>query len=217
MNPGSETIVSVGPIPILFLLLLAAASALFLAHVYGAVSDRRSGTDLRVAFPLMTVALTTLFLTVQLSLPVSLGLLAALTVIRFRAPVKEPEEIAFVVALVSVAAMLATLRLTLTGILLAAAVLAAVATRALDARHRTVRGLLVVSFPAGAFDQGIIPGLGDEGCRLQSISVAGAGTVLSFRFAADSESRIRALEHDLTRRLPLARATIVVDQPEAFG
>jgi hypothetical protein len=216
MTAGSETIVSVGPVPILVLLLLAAASALFLAQVYQAISGARSGSDLRVAFPLIAVALTTLFLTVQLSLPLSLGLLAALTVIRFRAPVKEPEEIAFVVALVSVAAMLATLRVALTGILLAAAVLAAFATRTLRARHRTVHGLLVVSVPAGGFDQGILPGLGHAGCWLQSISVAGTDTVLSFRFAADSESRIRTLEDDLARRLPLARATVVVEPRETL-
>jgi hypothetical protein len=214
--PGSETIASVGPIPILILLLLAAASAAFLARLYRAVFDQRSGSNLRLAFPLIAVALTALFVTVQLSLPVSLGLLAALTVIRFRTPVKEPEEIAFVVALVSVAATLATLRVALTGVLLGAAVLAGLATKVLRARYRSVQGLLVLSLPSGRLEHGIIPGLAHEGCRLQSMSIAGSEAVLSFRFATDSESRIRELEHDLTRRVPLARATVVVDSPEAL-
>jgi hypothetical protein len=197
------------------LLLLAAGSALFLNRLYQDVHGHwRSGGSLRVAFPLIAVGLTSLFLTVQLSLPLSLGLLAALTLIRFRTPVKEPEEIAFVVAVVAVSAMLATMRVALAGVMLASAVLASLAMKTLRVHYREVRGQLVVSMPAGRLDNGTIPGLHEQGCRLESISVHGAEAVLSFRFAASSEARIRAVEDDLSRRLPLVRATVLVDAPE---
>ena len=216
MSPGSDTVATAGLFPVLLILLLAAASAAFLGRLYREVLSRPSGGDLRVAFPLLAVAFTALFLTVQLSLPLSMGLLAALTVIRFRTPVKEPEEIAFVTAIVSVAATLATMRLMLAGALLGAAVLAGLATRMLRERYRTVRGLLVVSLPAGGLEHGTLPGVGHGECRLQSVSFAGTEAVLSYRFATRSESRIRDVERDLIRRLPLARASVVVDAPEAL-
>ena len=37
-------------------------------------------------------SVTLLFICVQLSLPLSLGLLGALSIVRFRVPIKEPEE-----------------------------------------------------------------------------------------------------------------------------
>jgi hypothetical protein len=215
MSPGSESLASVGPGAVFVLLLLAAGSALFLARLYEDTELQPSGGGLRVAFPLLAVSLTALFLTVQLSLPLSLGLLAALTVVRFRTPVKEPEEIAFVVAVVSVSALIATLRLTFAGVLLSTAVLAVFATKAMRARQRAaVHGLLLVSLPAARLVQGAIPRLNEFGCRLQSITFAGAEAVLAFRFAAHSESRIRAVERHLAQRLPLARATVLVDSPE---
>ncbi|HXW03723.1 MAG TPA: DUF4956 domain-containing protein [Vicinamibacterales bacterium] len=217
MNPGSETIASIGPGPALLVLLLAALSAMFLGILYHAAQGRdSSGADLRTAFPLIGLALTGLFLTVQLSIPVSLGLLAALTVVRFRTRVKEPEEIAFVVALVSVSVLLATLRLALAGVMLGTAVLAVLATRALRARQRTVvHGLLVLSMSEEAAS-GTLGGLAATGCRLQSITTAGAETVFSFRFASRSESHVLALERDLARRLPHARSTVLVDTREAL-
>jgi hypothetical protein len=216
MNPGSETLASVGPGAVLVILLLAAGSAAFLAQLYRATSGQHgTGSSLHLAFPLAGLSLTMLFLTVQLSLPVSLGLLAALTVVRFRAPVKEPEEIAFVVALVSVSAMLATLRLALAGVLLVAAVLAVAAARAIRTRPAgAVHGLLVLSMPT-APPAGTLRGLHARGCRLQSIAVAGSETVLSFRFAAPSESSVRVLERDLADQLPRASATLTLDAPVA--
>jgi hypothetical protein len=215
MNPGSETIASVEPGAVLVLLLLAAGSAQFLAWLYQDIhGPSRSGGDLRVAFPLIAVALTALFLTVQLSLPLSLGLLAALTLIRFRTPVKEPEEIAFVVSVVAVSAMLATMRIALTGVMLACAAVAVLTTKALTRRQRDVHGLLVLSMPTRGLEGSSMPGLAGHACRLESISVHGTEAVLAYRFAASSEARIRAVEVDLQRRLPLARATVLVDAPE---
>ena len=55
--------------------------------------NRATGAQVHRSFLLMAPSITALFIAIQFSLPLSLGLLAALSVIRFRTPIKEPEEI----------------------------------------------------------------------------------------------------------------------------
>lgn len=53
------------------------------------------------SFPLMAPAVTTIFWLIQYSLPLSLGLLGALSFVRFRTPVKRAEDIAFILLLIA--------------------------------------------------------------------------------------------------------------------
>ena len=52
--------------------------------------------------------MTTLFICVQISLPLSLGLLGALSIVRFRTPIKEPEETGFLMLVIAAAIICAT-------------------------------------------------------------------------------------------------------------
>ncbi len=63
-------------------------------------------------------AITALFLGIQVSIPLSLGLLGALSFIRFRTPVKDPAEIGFLLLLVASSIGAATNNFLATGILL---------------------------------------------------------------------------------------------------
>ena len=83
---------SVGDFLAALLVSLAAAAAASL--LYRFFYERRgTGSQIHRAFPLLALAVTTLFIGVQLSLPLSLGLLGSLSIIRFRTPIKEPEEV----------------------------------------------------------------------------------------------------------------------------
>jgi hypothetical protein len=62
---------------------------------------------------LLGPAITALFIAIQFSLPLSLGLLGALSIIRFRTPVKEPEEVGFIMLLVACSVVVATFQLLL--------------------------------------------------------------------------------------------------------
>lgn len=68
-------------------------------NLYGA----RSGADAGVekSFPLLAPSVTAIFLVIQFSLPLSLGLLGALSFVRFRTPIKEPEEIGFILLVIA--------------------------------------------------------------------------------------------------------------------
>ena len=111
-----------GAAPFLFVLLLSLLSALFIGYLYTHFySDRTTGSQVYRAFPLLALSTSAIFVTVQFSLPLSLGLLGALTLVRFRVPVKEPEEIGFVLV-VAASLAVAAFKIAFLGIILGAAV-----------------------------------------------------------------------------------------------
>ena len=133
--------------------LLAALLAAFAAQLlYRFFYERRgTGSQIHRAFPLLALAVTTLFVGVQVSLPLSLGLLGSLSIIRFRTPVKEPEEVGFVMLVIASSICAATLNFAFIVWLYVFALAALLAVRG-AAACRWVRrdGLLVLSLPAAA-------------------------------------------------------------------
>src|SRR5215210_5962426 len=78
------------------LLVVSLASAFLVSWLYVRFyGGRATGSEIHRAFPLLGVSITAIFISVQFSLALSLGLLGALSIVRFRTPIKEPEEIAF--------------------------------------------------------------------------------------------------------------------------
>jgi hypothetical protein len=77
-------------------LLLAVVTSFILSRVYvywgGSLSNRRKFAS---SFMLVTVTTTFIILVVRSSVALSLGLVGALSIIRFRAAIKEPEELAY--------------------------------------------------------------------------------------------------------------------------
>lgn len=70
--------------------------------------SRGTGSQVHRSFPLLGISITTLFIGIQLSIPLSLGLLGALSIIRFRTPIKEPEEIGFIMLVIAASISSAT-------------------------------------------------------------------------------------------------------------
>ena len=67
--------------PLAFLLLMGVSllSSLFIAYLYvHFYSSRATGSQVHRAFPLLGLSITAIFVTIQFSLPLSLGLLGAL-------------------------------------------------------------------------------------------------------------------------------------------
>jgi hypothetical protein len=103
-----------------FILIIIASIVFSIAcgYLYLIFFDKNStGSKVYRAFPLIGPAITCIFLTVQFSLPLSLGLLGALSIVRFRTPIKEPEEIGFILLLIACSLSIATFNLSLTFIL----------------------------------------------------------------------------------------------------
>ena len=80
--------------------------------------NRATGAQVHRSFLLMAPSITALFIAIQFSLPLSLGLLGALSVVRFRTPIKEPEEVGFIMLLIAGSVVCATFQFKLLFVLL---------------------------------------------------------------------------------------------------
>ncbi len=113
----------------------AAALAVQLLYEYF-YEHRETGSQIHRSFLLLSPSITLLFIAVQLSLPLSLGLLGALSIVRFRVPIREPEEVGFLMVVIAAAIGCATYSYGLVAMLFAVVVVVLVG-RDLWARRRT--------------------------------------------------------------------------------
>ena len=81
--------------------------------------SRHIGAGVHRTFIIGGPAITVLFLGIQTSIPLSLGLLGALSFVRFRTPVKDPAEIGFLMLLIASSIGAATSNFLITTILFA--------------------------------------------------------------------------------------------------
>lgn len=80
--------------------------------------SRYIGAGVHRTFIIGGPAVTALFLGIQVSIPLSLGLLGALSFVRFRTPVKDPAEIGFLLLLIASSIGAATNNFLITSILI---------------------------------------------------------------------------------------------------
>lgn len=114
----------VGPweaaVAIVFSLVASVVTYLMYQMFYG---SRHIGAGVHRTFILGGPAITALFLGIQTSIPLGLGLLGALSFVRFRTPVKDPAEIGFLLLLIASSIGAATNNFVVTGILFVVAFL----------------------------------------------------------------------------------------------
>jgi hypothetical protein len=148
---GSGEMAQVGFGALLLALAVSLASSLFIAYLYQTFyRARATGSYVHHAFPLMGLAITGIFVSVQFSLPLSLGLLGALSIVRFRTPIKEPEEIGFILLVIATSLTAATFNLGFLAMLLAVAVVALFIIRSDPSflSRRSPDGMFMITLPA---------------------------------------------------------------------
>ena len=211
---GNQSMNDIGLSAFVFLLALSLASSLLIAQLYlSFYANRATGSQVHRAFPLLGVSITAIFIAIQFSLPLSLGLLGALSIVRFRTPIKEPEEIGFIMLVIASALACATLKLGFLGILLLVALVALLIQRYAARYVMGVPGggLIVVSLPNDPNDPN------DDGAsltqtvtdllttrltrgRLESLSRNADATVISYAFRAPSAEALLDLQAELQRQ-----------------
>ena len=177
---------------------------------------RATGSQIHRAFILLGPAISLLFICIQLSLPLSLGLLGALSIVRFRTPIKEPEEIGFLMLLVTASIAVATFNF-LFAALLYAAVFAVLALRRWSMlrwrwTHRRT-GVLLLNLPSEVYETrhaeldrklaGFCLRL-----RLESISSTEGSTSLQYAFDGTAAGSWEAFQQELRREVPYTRVNI---------
>jgi len=151
---GSRRMAQFGFFPFVVILMLSLLCAMFIAHLYTRFyKSRATGSLVHRTFPLLGISVTAIFICVQFSLPLSLGLLGALSIVRFRTPIKEPEEIGFILLVIAASLCCATFNMFFLGILLMVALLALVIQKAVlsKAKGQASDGAVMVRLPAGQF------------------------------------------------------------------
>jgi len=77
-------------------MVLGGILALYIRFLYRRCNTSFSGSDsVARIFPLLTIVMIAVIATVKSSLALSLGLVGALSIVRFRAAIKEPEELVY--------------------------------------------------------------------------------------------------------------------------
>jgi len=79
---------------------------------------KNSGSGVYKSFLIIGPSVTAMFLAIQFSLPLSLGLLGALSFVRFRTPIKDPEEVSYILLLIASSIASATYNFSLVAIIL---------------------------------------------------------------------------------------------------
>ncbi len=140
----------VSPLAFLMLMAISLLASLFISYLYvHFYSNRATGSQVHRAFPLLGISITSIFITIQFSLPLSLGLLGALSIVRFRTPIKEPEEIGFIMLVIATSIAVATFKLAFVGVIFVialAALFGQIAARRFMGTQSD--GTIVVTLPA---------------------------------------------------------------------
>ena len=187
------------------LMAVSLLSSLFIAYLYvHFYSNRATGSQVHRAFPLLGISITAIFVTIQFSLPLSLGLLGALSIVRFRTPIKEPEEIGFIMLVIATSIASATFKLAFVGIIFVVALAALFGqslTRGSWARNRTARSSM--SLPVKRHTRRIRrpsrPSLRKRlpKAKLESVSQSDRETVVSYNFQGISDNALAGLQAEL--------------------
>jgi Domain of unknown function (DUF4956) len=211
--------------PLAFLMLMAVSlvSSLFIAYLYvHFYSNRATGSQVHRAFPLLGISITAIFVTIQFSLPLSLGLLGALSIVRFRTPIKEPEEIGFIMLVIATSIAVATFKLSFVGIIFVvtlAALFGQTFTRRLMRTESD--GTIVISLPSNGkpADPAAITAILRKRlpkARLESVSQTGSETVVSYNFQGIPDNALAGLQAELDAAAGRSTYNVFFNRPGAL-
>ncbi|HRZ13342.1 MAG TPA: DUF4956 domain-containing protein [Kiritimatiellia bacterium] len=178
--------------------------------------NRATGSQVHRSFLLIGPSITLLFICIQLSLPLSLGLLGALSIVRFRTPIKEPEEIGFLMLLITASIAVATFNF-LFAILLFGAVFIALALRRLG--HLKWRwtnrrkGVVLINMPSEVYEgrrEALDRRLAGfcKRLRLESVSTAENTTSLQYVFDGTASDSWDQLQRELREEVPYTKLNV---------
>ena len=197
-------------------LILSVVVALVVSLLYYVFyEDRATGARIHRSFLLISPSITALFIAIQFSLPLSLGLVGALTIIRFRTPIKEPEEVAFIMLIIAASIVCATFQYLLLAALLVVATAALLMQKYVPVLFGAKRsdGTLLLAFEgqiASSISERITRTL--EGrlkkCRIESMAYGENLTTMHFSFSGLKPSDLDGLSEEIGRLAPVKKLNV---------
>jgi hypothetical protein len=196
-------------------LLASILAAVIISSLYQIFYEKKAtGDQIHRSFLLIAPSVTAIFIGIQFSLPLSLGLLGALSIIRFRTPIKEPEEVGFIMLVIAASVICATFQFVLLLALLVVATLALVLQRYLPILSGGGRpdGVVVITFNGSLDDssrielQRILDNRFNSG-RVNSYTFGEEATMMQYAFSSLKTSGLNGLEEELKRVGNVARVS----------
>ena len=103
INPILETNVKLSAYSFIISIVLSYILSYILSKIYISQANSLSNHEsLAKIFPLLSVTTTIVIAVVKSSLALSLGLVGALSIVRFRTPIKEPEELVYLFLIIAI-------------------------------------------------------------------------------------------------------------------
>ena len=217
---GLSKMGDIGLFPFLTLMFISLLSSLFISFLYTTFYSRRAtGSHVHLSFPLLGISITAIFVTIQFSLPLSLGLLGALSIVRFRTPIKEPEEIGFIMLVVASSLSCATFNIRFLGVFLIITVLALLIMKFVGFRlmDRASSGMIIIAIPNDEyleFNRQILTFLEETlpKVTLDSIAEGDDESVISYSFLKLDKDTLAYLQTGLrkiTRSYPKIKSRLL--------
>jgi len=202
-----------GIIAIAFSLVASIVTYFMYQFFYG---SRHIGAGVHRTFLIGGPAITALFLGIQTSIPLSLGLLGALSFVRFRTPVKDPAEIGFLLLLIASSIGAATSNFLITGLLFVV-VFIALLVQWLTRNKVTLfgRGHLMISIDQSSFpamERKLTGFLKDRlrGLSLETMSTLDDRVSLHYNYRKQSGFDWTAFNNELNQLAGAAKVEIFV-------
>lgn len=202
---SNQKMEEIGIIPFLSVMGISLICSLFISFLYVKFYKTRStGSKVYRAFPILGISITGIFICIQFSLPLSLGLLGALSIVRFRTPIKEPEEIGFIMLVVAVSISCATFNMLFLSVLLVIALIALFIMQFGQGAFKGSfnDGMLIVTLPSKKFISvsGNLLDLMEKKLpkgRVDSITENGDESIISYSFVALEQNRLPEIQKEI--------------------
>ena len=187
---GGQGMEAFGFFQLVSVLGVSLACSVFIAFLFARMYGTATGSMVHRSFILLGPAITAVFICIQFSLPLSLGLLGALSIVRFRTPIKEPLEIGFIMVIVATSLACATFNMMFLGGILLIVLLGLLILKYEKGflRGHVDDGMLIVTLPREEYksrQSDVHKLLQDKlpGGRIDSISENAEDSIISYSFS----------------------------------
>jgi hypothetical protein len=199
---NQDNLADIGVVAFTVILSISLLSSLLISSLYlQFYGSRATGSQIHRSFPLLGISVTAIFICIQFSLPLSLGLLGALSIVRFRTPIKEPEEIGFIMLVIACSIAAATFSLYFLLVLLIVAIVALLIQKIGISwiNRETEDGLLLFTVTSDIYQDKMsdLGSLLDEFLirgRLESITKSDQESVVSYSFSGIRNGSVSDLQ-----------------------
>lgn len=185
--------------------------------------NRGSGSQIHRGFLLIGPSITLLFICVQLSLPLSLGLLGALSIVRFRTPIKEPEEVGFLMLLIASSIGISTFNFRFVALLYGAVLVILVLKRVVPMPRgpwSRREGILLLNledevYEARGEELDALLSRSFTGLRLDSVTSAEGTTNLQYLFSRGDVEAWSRVQREIREAIPVRKLNLFLHRPGA--